>query len=202
MPPQGSTARAGRSGPVLSASGMKSAGGNIPLSGCIQRTSASTPTISSPLEVDDRLIMEDELFFLDRRLELDLAIDLIQQLGAEPGTEHLATTLAAVLGRIHRHVGVAEQSFRGLRPVDAERYRRPNTSCSRVPGHLDRFGSRLDDPGGYLDRVERLGHLLEEDRELISPEPSDRVGSPRAGAQTLAQSQAITRRRPRVRACR
>ena len=47
--------------PVSSASGMKASGGTRPRVGCCQRTSASNPTISVALEVDDRLVVDAQL---------------------------------------------------------------------------------------------------------------------------------------------
>ena len=131
-----------------------------------------------PIELDDGLVMEDELLFLDPSLELALAIDLGQQFGSQPGPEHLAAPFAAALGCVHRHVGIAEQRFRRLGAVHPEGHADGTRHADRVTGHLDRFGQGLDDAGRYLDRVVRLGHLLEEDCELVSPESGDGVGSP------------------------
>ena len=58
--------------PHCSASGMNSAGETMPRSGWCQRSSASAPSISKPLQIEDRLEIELELLAGDRLAQLGL----------------------------------------------------------------------------------------------------------------------------------
>ena len=80
-----------------------------PRPGWFQRTSASTETVLPVDEVDDRLVLDDELALLDRALELGLEAVAADDRVAHRGREDREAALAALLGLVHGHVGVAQQ---------------------------------------------------------------------------------------------
>ena len=95
--------------PVSSATWMNSSGGTMPLPGRRQRTSASCFTTRSDAELDDRLVDGDELVALERALQRRLEAEPSGQLDAHGLVEPLDLAAPALLGAVHRGVGVAEQ---------------------------------------------------------------------------------------------
>ena len=96
--------------PVSSASGMNSIGGTMPRVGWRQRTRASAPDDLAGLELDDRLVLEDELLAARWRAAVRPPWPRrAMTASCIFGFEDLEARLALRLGRVHRHVGVAQQ---------------------------------------------------------------------------------------------
>ena len=95
--------------PVASATGMNWLGGTSPRVGDCQRRSASTPTIARLLERDLRLVVDAELAALQAEPELVLEPEQLAELAGHLVVEHLVAAAAALLGRVHRDVGVPDQ---------------------------------------------------------------------------------------------
>ena len=140
----------GRIEPCSSAISMKSPGGTRPRSGCCQRTSASTPGEPAGLEVDDRLVAEVELVALDGVLEVHRHLVPVADGLVHARVEDLEPGLAAGLGHVHRHVGVADHVGR---PVDrvAGRGHADATprSVTAWPAELVRRPELADEPLGH-----------------------------------------------------
>ena len=66
------------------------------------------------LEDDDRLVVEHELLLLDRAAQIGLQLDPLQRHRVHLRRESLVPSLAARLGHVHRHVGVAQQIIRAI----------------------------------------------------------------------------------------
>ncbi len=108
-PPSSTQRPIGTMRPVSSASGMKSSGGTMPRTGWIQRIRASTPEMLPLVQLDDRLVVQDELAVLQRALQVGLQLQALQGRVVHRGLEDLVATLALLLGHVHRDVGVAQQ---------------------------------------------------------------------------------------------
>ena len=110
----------GTMSPVSSASGMNDPGGTRPRSGCSQRTSASKPSMRASAERDQRLVVQAQLVALDAAAQRGLEREAVADVLAHRLVEEL-DALAAVLGAVHRGVGVADEVLGRLEAVARER---------------------------------------------------------------------------------
>ena len=106
---------------------------------------------------------------------------------AQHVVEQLVAAAAALLGAVHRGVGVAQQVL-GER-VGALGDRDPDARGDEVlaGGEDDRLVDRLRDALGHPDRLVRAVELLADDEELVAAEPGDRVGGPHRVVQPRRQ---------------
>ena len=92
---------------------------------------------------------------------------------------------AAVLGLIHRQIGVAQQVLDGVAVFGEARDADARAHLVIAPGDVDRPLQRFDD--ALCNLVGRLGrrHLAQDDGEFVAAEPRHGVAFLDAGAQTL-----------------
>src|SRR5450755_631006 len=101
----------GKIRPVSSAKGMNWAGGTWPSSAFCQRSNASTPTMAFVFKVDLGLIVQRELIALQRPAQMDLQFEPVARGGRDLRRIELEVVLAALLGRVHRHVSGLHQGL-------------------------------------------------------------------------------------------
>ena len=93
---------------------------------------------------------------------------------------------AAVLGRVHRDVGAAQQrgAVDAVRRAHRDAEREVHLETDRVD--RDRVGDAGADAAGDLERL-LLTHVEDDDRELVAAEAGDAVPGPDAGLQALGE---------------
>ena len=89
--------------------------------------SASKPNSVPASQVDDRLVVHAQLAALDRAVQLVAGAQVVDRAVVLAGVEQLGAVAAALLGAVHRGVGVAQQRL-GRVAVAAGRAR---CRCSR-----------------------------------------------------------------------
>src|SRR5918993_3746488 len=95
--------------PVSSARETNSPGMTRPRSGWSQRTSASSPASLPPGQLDHRLVADGELLADDGPAQGGLEVEALHGPGVHGRVEHPDPGPAGRLGRVHGHVGVAQQ---------------------------------------------------------------------------------------------
>jgi len=124
-------------------------------------------------QAEDRLIGEDQLLALDRALEVDLELEALDDRGVHLGLEHRVAPLAAALGAVHRQVRVPKQGLgAGRSDCNADAGADVDLAAAQLEGRVE----RVEDPLRRARGVAGLGHLLDQDRELVAAQPRDRVG--------------------------
>ena len=132
------------------------------------------------MQVDDRLVLEEELAALERAVDVVLEAQPLAQLLLHARLEHDVAPLAGGFRVVHRDVGVAQQLLgvvAGLRKCDADagrrcRYRRRRAAAARRMTRVIVAAIR--------STSRRLVDALEQDRELVAAEARDGVGGARA----------------------
>lgn len=163
--------------PVSSASEMECAGTVRPRSGCCPRTSARARHAAA-VQLDHRLVEDAQLAALDRAVQGVLRVQSLDRAVAHDLVEQLVARLAALLGPVHRRVGVANQRLRprvarrGHGDADAGGEKRLGVAEDQWRCH------RLAHALGDHDRVALAVDVVAENREFVAAEASDRVAGP------------------------
>ena len=181
---------------------MKSSGGHEARASGAASGRAPRRRRRGPLvEVDDRLVVEDELVALDRLPQVGLELEPLDDRGAHLRLEELVAAEPGGLRAVHRDVGVAEQVLAAAR-------RRTAIPMLALDEHLRARRSRtaLGAPSQIRSASRaaslRSASVLEQDGELVAAQPGGRVarrGRTRAAARRPRRA---ARRRPRGRGCR
>ena len=123
---------------------------------------------------DDRLVVQPQLVAVDRTAQ----VVLDPQPGDRPVAHRLVEQLVAgppaLLGPVHRGVGVADQLL-GALAAAGERDADAGGDEVLVAGEHERAGEHRRDPLGHLDRVVLAADVLEQHPELVAAEPGDGV---------------------------
>ena len=180
--------------PVYSATGMNSSGGTSPRSGSSQRTSASTPaTRAGVLEVEHRLVVQDELLALDRAAQPRGDEQPLERVGRAALVERDAHALGAAR-LAHRRLGVAQQALGvgGVAGVDA----RADAGAQLEPLALDleRPARRDDDRPAAVSAVCSAAPSMSASITANSPSPTPATSA-------VSGSDSRRRRRPRAGPC-
>ena len=180
----------GTMSPVSSARGTKSSGRVEAAFRVLPPHEGFEPFDLAGLQDDDRLVVQDELVAVDRSLQVGLQLEAAQRGVVHRRFEHLVATLACFLRHVHRDVRVAQQLFRAFGSGSARVVRGRDTD-RRADEHflvleLERAFERGEDPRRDLGRLDAVGGVLEEDRELVATEPRSGVGRAQARLQPLA----------------
>ena len=167
-----------RISPVVSASGMKTSGRSRPWTGCCQRASASTPTISARASVGLRLEVHLDLVAVERPLQLRGEREPVAGVRVALGRVELAPR-SGLLRLVHRDIGAPQQLVRPCRREPG----RARSRRSRRPGARDpapRTAPRARRGSGR--RPSRANGLVrgcvEDDAELVAAEPRQGVDGP------------------------
>ena len=147
----------------------------------------------SRLELDHRLVMEDELLVLERALEVGLQFKAAQRGVVHRGLEDLVATLALLLRHVHRDVGVAHERLRDLFAA-VTGFLRDGDPDARADENLlalqrERLLEHLHDPVGDVRSLDALPAVLQQDRELVPTQPGGGVGSSERFLQPVADLQ-------------
>ena len=126
-------------------------------------------------EHDDRLVVDLELAALDRPPQVGLEPQPLHDARVHRLIEDDVPLLAQRLGPIHRRVGVAEQV---LGPLPVLRSQRDPDAPGRedlVSPQVERGLQVVANPLGHQHRIADVADVVGEDRELVAPEPRERV---------------------------
>ena len=137
-------------------------------------------------QVDGRLVVDHELVALERLLELGLQLEALERGEVHVRLEELVAALAAALGDVHGHVRVAQQllgSLAGSAGARGDADARVHEGA--LPVDLERRAQRLDHAVGHAGRLGGVGHVLEQDRELVAAESRGGVAAAQAVVDAL-----------------
>ena len=200
-----STARpSSRIAPLSSASGMNSSGATIPRVGWRHRASASAPYGRAGRERHDRLVEHRR----SRRPRCPGQLGRQRVAGDDRRVHRRARTpttrrLPRLLGRVHRHVGVAQQVVGRARPAGAPAMpmlRRdlqrpgPRSGTSAASASMIRVATASACPG--------RGPSRQQDRELVAAEARRHVVRAGCSPGPAPRPRRAAGRPPRARACR
>jgi hypothetical protein len=138
-------------------------------------------------EPDDRLVPEQQLVALQRHLELHAGLQPFDDPVVHVRLEHGVPVLAGGLRRVHRGVRLTQQLVGVLADV-AQR-----EADARRDHHLparddERVTQGPEHPGGHVDG-DLVGGVLDEQGELVAPEPGHGVAGSHAALEPLARGQ-------------
>ena len=125
------------------------------------------------LELDDRLVVDDELLPLDGPPQLRLHPQARHNSVVHGRLEDLETGLALGLGGVHRDVGVAQQFARSI-AVPANGDADAGADIDLLAEHPKRRTKGAPNPLGDSGRGSYV-RILEENRELVTAESCRRV---------------------------
>ena len=135
---------------------------------------------------DHRLVVQFELLALERVAQLALGLEPAHRARPHLGVEDLAAPAAALLGPVHRRVGVADQQLgvgrlAACRPGDGD----ADAGGDEMVGAAHRVGLRegARHPVGDRQRLVLVGEPVDEDAELVAAEAGDDVAGAQVGAQ-------------------
>ena len=147
-----------------------------------QRQSASKPVISPVPDAQDRLVEHLHAARLDRAPQVGLEVEPRDDVAVHLRVEHRVARLAVRLGAVHGDVGVADQLLRvGVGPAERDPDR-PGDHQLAV-GDRERLGERGQHPLRDDRRLARVGHVLQQDGELVAADPRDGVAGAQRGVE-------------------
>ena len=132
----------------------------------------------------DRLKDQRQFLPLERLAQVGLQLDAIQHRRMHAAFIQHRARLAACLGVIHRHVGVAQHlvsRLLRLRTRDAD----ARAQVHVLAFHLQRTAQRRRDARRHVHHLTFATHLFQQDRELVATEARRGVTVAKAGAQPV-----------------
>ena len=134
----------------------------------------------------DRLVDQHQFIAFDRLAQVGLQFDAIQHRGMHATLVQHGARLAACLGVVHRHVGVAQHLVGRLlwqcaRDADA------GVQVHVLAFHLPWSCECRRDACGDVHHLAFTAHLLQQDRELVTAEACGGVAVAQAGAQSVGR---------------
>ena len=168
-----------------------------------QRFDAGDP---ARVQLDHRLVVQDELVVLERALQVGLQLQAPQRGVVHLGFEDLVPALALLLRHVHRDVRVAHQRLGGVLAALSGALG-DGDADARADEHFlafqrERDLEHLHDPVGHVRRLDPFAAVLQEDRELVSAQASGGVGCAQHVLQAGRRPGAGARRPRRARASR
>ena len=149
----------------------------------LHRTSDSKPDAHPRGQRHDRLVVHLEVVGGNRAPQIVLEAQAVAHARVHVGVEHLVPRLAARLGVIHGGVGVAHDLV-GVGVVrGAERDPDARRREHFAAGDRERRAQRILDPAGDGVGLRVVVQAVQEDRELVSAQPRQRVALPQARLQ-------------------
>ena len=173
----------GPTSPVASATSMKVSASRKPRVGERQRASASNPTSSRDVEVDQRLEEGYELAALDAEADILLELQALGQLALQLLVEPGEAVPAGALGGIERDVALAEDVLLAL-PLAEQRQADGGRDLDLGAAEIDGSGEPADDRPCHFLRRRRAG-AVEQHRELVAADPRAAGGVGRGAGQGL-----------------
>ena len=136
------------------------------------------------LQIHDRLIGHRDPVILDRRSEVLPDPNAIDEGRPHRGFEEVVSGQAAILGHVHREVGVPDQ---GVRAVRRPAHRDPDARLGhdRVAVDLDRHRQIGQDPLDDGDHGLGCRRVHEQDGELVAAVARDGIRDPDRARETL-----------------
>ena len=140
------------------------------------------------IQLDHRLVVQDELVVLERALQVGLQLQAPQRGVVHLRLEDLVATLALLLRHVHRDVRVAHECLgRVLAALPGALGH--GDADARADEHLlalqgERDLEHLHDPIGDVRRLDPFAAVLQKDRELVPAQSRGGVG----GAQHVLQA--------------
>ena len=135
------------------------------------------------LQIDDRLIVEDELFAFDGVAERVLQFQVFEGFGIHLRGEEAEGIAAVLLAFVHGGVGVLEQGFGVFAVVgkDGDAEAAGNQHLGAVDD--EGLGQALQHLARQQLRVMGVVKVGQDDREFVAAEPGHRIRFPHAGGQ-------------------
>ncbi len=137
-------------------------------------------------EVDDGLVVERQLVAVEGVAQLPFHLQPLHRPRSHLGVEEDAAGAAALLGPVHRRVGVADQQL----GVDVPIFSRAgdgdaDAGADEVVDAVDRerLGEGGGDAIGDRQRLVFVGEAIDQDPELVAAEAGDDVSRAQVGAQ-------------------
>ena len=127
-------------------------------------------------DANDRLIVKHERVLLDRDAQCLFQRVLTEPPRGEIGVEELIGIAAELLGAVHRHVGVLEQTFRIVAVVGIDRDTDRRRHVDIVLLDLERLSDGVLEL--LRDAIEHRGivEILDDDHELVASQPRQGAG--------------------------
>ena len=130
-----------------------------------------------------RLVVKLELLPRQRFVQIAFQLDPLARDSIHPGLEALDAVAAALLGAVHRRIGMGDQGFRRAAIARVEGYADAAGGTQVDARDPDRGGQRLDRSLGELDGSLLLRQRVDDEHELIAAHARDRVHVPHHAAQ-------------------
>ncbi len=135
---------------------------------------------------NDRLVVHAQLALAQRAAQLDLGLESLAGAGVHRAVKDFEATLTVGLGRVQRHIGLAQQLVRLLTWAA---HGHPDTDPDEDVLHAElewRHALGQTDLG-QRDRRRQIGHIFDQDRELVAAEPRDGVRGAQGRLQALRE---------------
>src|SRR5438270_6841774 len=135
---------------------------------------------AAALELDDRLVVEDELALLEGAGELGAVLEAAADQLVHPRLVDAHPPLAALLAAVHGDIGAAEQLL--ATGLAGARQRHPHGAAHhhRARPEVDRAGQGLDDALRDREGVVHRGEVVEVDGEPVAAGPGGDVAETHA----------------------
>ena len=159
----------------------------MPRVGWNQRSRASKPITLQAIQRDDRLIVGGELRAAQRGPQVGLQFEPLQSGLVHEASKHGIRTGAIALGAIHRQVGVAQHLIRVLVMRRAERDPDADAGVDVLAANAEFAQQHLVNAIGHACGVFETGHFVQQDGELVSPQPGDRIPRTQEHADALSE---------------
>ena len=139
----------------------------------------------APGQLDHRLVADGELLADDGPAQGGLEVEALQGPGVHGRVEHPDPGPAGRLGRVHGHVGVAQEPLGVLVAASGQADPDAGPGQHLPPGHGHRGAQDGRHPLAQGDRLALVGDLGDEHGELVAAEPGRQVARPQAAPEPL-----------------
>ena len=146
------------------------------------------PVDLAGVQVDDRLVVEDELAAGERVLQIRLDLEELHGAFVHRRLEDGVPVLPGGLGRVHRRVRVADEVVRSDVRLGRQRDAGARPDEDLAATDLEHRSERLLEPRRQLDRGDLGDRILEQDGELVAAQARDRVARATAGGDAASTS--------------
>jgi diguanylate cyclase (GGDEF)-like protein/PAS domain S-box-containing protein len=170
--------------PALLCHGDKGAGAHLPPLRVVPADQRLERRYLTRYRIHDRLEMELELASLDRPPQIRLQVQAQQRVLVHLRAEEDMAGLAGSLGHVHGDIRAPQQLFGERNPRLAEGDADARADHHLPPVNAQRLMQGRMDPVDDGQRFRQIA-IVEQDGELVAPEPGDRVTCPDTPGQPL-----------------
>ena len=145
------------------------------------------PNHAQAVERDDRLIVGGELVAAQRGPQVGLQFEPLQGRLVHEASKHGVRTGATALGAVHRQIRIAQHLIRVLVMRRAERDPDADAGVDLLAANEEFAQQHLVNAIGDACGVFEAGDFVQQDGELVSPQPGDRIARTQEHADPLAE---------------